>query len=63
METRSYQSRCYVYVQTAHSCGGDGRVEQDPSTALQLEGQEERGGGKEREKEERKINHKERGND
>lgn len=41
MQTSSYHSSCYVYVQTAHSCGGDRRAEQDLSTALQLEGHEE----------------------
>lgn len=50
METRSYQAPCYVYVQTAHSCGGDGRTEQDLSTALQLEGQGEMEGGRREEK-------------
>lgn len=28
-ETHSYQCSCGVYVQTAHSCQGDSRVEQD----------------------------------
>lgn len=55
MQTLSYQAPCYVYVQTAHSCGGDGRAELDPSTALQLEGQGEMEGGRREEKNEQKY--------